>query len=149
MNDSRSSALVLATGLLRDTHAKTTHALVRGPSRYFLAGVVDASCAGEDAGELLDGQWRNVPIFASVEAALETEADGAIQLAERVREELKARVFETELGKLQVTTSLGVAQFPDDARSGKLLFDLADKALYTAKQTGRDRVCTTRRRATA
>ena len=72
MENSQTSALVLANGLLRDPHAKTTHALVRGPSRYSLAGVIDASCVGEDAGELLDGRRRDVPVFASVEAALET-----------------------------------------------------------------------------
>lgn len=75
----------------------------------------------------------------------ETDARGAVQLAERVREELKERNFESELGKLRVTCSLGVAQFPDDADNDKQLFELADKALYAAKQTGRNRVCTTRR----
>jgi two-component system cell cycle response regulator len=75
----------------------------------------------------------------------ETDARGAVQLAERVREELKAKQFESELGKLRVTCSLGVAQFPEDAATDKQLFELADRALYTAKQTGRNRVCTTRR----
>lgn len=76
----------------------------------------------------------------------ETDAKGAVMLAERVREELKSRVFETDLGKLRVTASLGVAAFPDDAKSDKMLFELADKALYVAKQSGRDRVCTTKSR---
>jgi two-component system cell cycle response regulator len=75
----------------------------------------------------------------------ETDARGAMQLAERVREELKKRIFETDLGKLKVTASLGVAAFPDDAKSDKMLFELADKALYAAKQTGRDRVCSARK----
>jgi two-component system, cell cycle response regulator len=75
----------------------------------------------------------------------ETDARGAVQLAERVREQLRERKFESELGKLHVTCSLGVAQFPDDATNDKQLFELADKALYLAKQTGRNRVCTARR----
>jgi len=75
----------------------------------------------------------------------ETDSEGATLLAERVREELAARTFETDLGKLKVTVSLGVAQFPDDAKTDKQLFDLADKALYTAKQTGRDRVCSAKK----
>jgi diguanylate cyclase (GGDEF)-like protein len=75
----------------------------------------------------------------------ETDARGAVQLAERVREQLRERRFESELGKLHVTCSLGVAQFPDDAKTDKQLFELADKALYVAKQTGRNRVCTARR----
>jgi len=77
----------------------------------------------------------------------ETDTDGATLLAERIREELKARSFETELGKLRVTVSLGIAQFPDDAKTDQQLFELADKALYVAKQTGRDRVCSARKTA--
>jgi diguanylate cyclase (GGDEF)-like protein len=75
----------------------------------------------------------------------ETDARGAALLAERVREELKARQFESDIGKLRVTCSLGVAQFPEDAKTDSQLFEVADKALYTAKQTGRDRVCTARK----
>ncbi len=79
----------------------------------------------------------------------ETDARGAMLLAERVREELKARAFETELGKLQVTCSLGVAEFPGEARNDSQLFELADKALYSAKQSGRDRVCGVARKQAA
>jgi diguanylate cyclase (GGDEF)-like protein len=75
----------------------------------------------------------------------ETDSKGAALLAERVREELKKRQFESDIGKLRVTASLGVAQFPDDAKTDKQLFELADKALYLAKQTGRDRVCTAKK----
>ena len=63
------SAIILANGLLRDPHAKSTHALVRGPSRYRVAGVVDASCAGADAGELLDGRRRGIPVFSDIDEA--------------------------------------------------------------------------------
>ena len=65
------TAIVLADGLYRDPHAKTTHAMVRGPSRYQVVGVIDATAAGEDAGELLDGRRRGIPIFESVRAALD------------------------------------------------------------------------------
>jgi two-component system cell cycle response regulator len=75
----------------------------------------------------------------------ETDARGAALLAERVREELKARQFESEIGKLRVTCSLGVAQFPDDAKTDSQLFEVTDKALYLAKQTGRDRVCSAKK----
>lgn len=79
-------------------------------------------------------------------ACEETDARGAMLLAERVREQLKQREFDSDQGKLRVTCSLGVAEFPDDARSDAQLFELADKALYHAKQTGRDRVCAVPRR---
>ncbi|MCP3963320.1 MAG: DUF1611 domain-containing protein [bacterium] len=64
------TALVLANGMFRSVFAKTTHGLVRGPSRYPLAGIIDAEHAGEDAGELLDGRRRDIPIHASVGEAL-------------------------------------------------------------------------------
>ena len=70
----------------------------------------------------------------------ETDAAGALQLAERVRQELERTAFETELGKLQVTCSLGVATFPDHARTREGLFDSADRALYKAKHAGRNQV---------
>ncbi len=72
----------------------------------------------------------------------ETDANGAIQLAERVREHFKASQFGSNIARFRVTCSLGIAQFPEDANNDKLLFELADKALYMAKQTGRDKVCT-------
>lgn len=62
-------ALLLAEGLFRSVFAKTSHGLVRGPSRWPILGVVDSSCAGADAGELLDGRRRGIPIFASLEQA--------------------------------------------------------------------------------
>ena len=60
------TAVVLTHGLFRTAFAKTTHGLIRGPSRYRIAGVVDPEHAGLDAGELLDGCHRGIPVFASV-----------------------------------------------------------------------------------
>jgi uncharacterized NAD-dependent epimerase/dehydratase family protein len=65
------TAVLLANGLLHTMHAKTTHGLLRGPSRFRILGVVDAAHAGHDAGELLDGRRRDVPVFGSVPDMLE------------------------------------------------------------------------------
>jgi len=70
----------------------------------------------------------------------ETTTDGAMLLAERVREELGATTFETELGKVSVTCSLGVATYPEHAKTRESLFEGADRALYRAKHGGRNRV---------
>jgi two-component system cell cycle response regulator len=72
----------------------------------------------------------------------ETDARGARLLAERVRESLAGTELQTELGALKVTASLGVATFPDHAKSAEELFSQGDKALYVAKSLGRNRVCT-------
>lgn len=66
----RPTALSLTNGFFQTPFAKTTHGLLRGPSRYRLLGVVDAQHAGQDAGTLLDGQHRGTPIYASVPAYL-------------------------------------------------------------------------------
>jgi diguanylate cyclase (GGDEF)-like protein len=41
---------------------------------------------------------------------------------------------------ISVTISAGIAMMPDDSENIKDLFDAADRALYTAKRTGRNRV---------
>ena len=68
----------------------------------------------------------------------ETDAAGAMLLAERIREELARQVFRTDKGELRVTCSLGVAAFPQDAAEFGPLFEKADAALYVAKQSGRN-----------
>ena len=67
----RETAIILANGMFRTPFAKTAHGLVRGPCRYCVVGIIDHTCAGEDAGELLDGRQRDIPVFASVKAMLE------------------------------------------------------------------------------
>lgn len=64
-------ALILANGLFDSVLAKTTHGLLRGPSRYEIVGVVDADYAGQEAGYVLDGQNRGIPFYGSVSEALE------------------------------------------------------------------------------
>ncbi len=73
----------------------------------------------------------------------ETDTEGAFLLAERIREELAGTIFQTELGKVEVTCSLGVATFPMDAGTDQELFEASDRALYAAKHGGRNQVCTT------
>ncbi len=67
----KDTAIVLANGLFETSWAKTAHGLVRGPCRYEIGGLVDPSCAGADAGELLDGRHRGIPIFNSVQDSLD------------------------------------------------------------------------------
>jgi uncharacterized NAD-dependent epimerase/dehydratase family protein len=52
--------------------AKTAHGLIRGTERYNIIAVVDSQAtAGKDAGELLDGKNRDIPVFATMDAALD------------------------------------------------------------------------------
>jgi diguanylate cyclase (GGDEF)-like protein len=72
----------------------------------------------------------------------QTDVDGAVLLAERMR----AAVAATEIerldgqGKLKVTASFGVASLPSTARDKGSLIAEADAALYRAKRGGKDQV---------
>ncbi|HSM93349.1 MAG TPA: diguanylate cyclase [Anaeromyxobacteraceae bacterium] len=68
----------------------------------------------------------------------ETDTAGALVIAERIRERIGKRVFETEQGPLTVTMSLGVATFPEDATKKAELVERADGCLYHAKRHGRN-----------
>ncbi len=65
-----SPAIVLAHDQFRSEYAKTAHGLVRASDRFRVLAVVDPSCAGQDAGELLDGIQRGIPVAASTAAAV-------------------------------------------------------------------------------
>jgi len=69
----------------------------------------------------------------------ETDAAGAVVIAERIRTRLSETTFPTELGPLRVTLSLGVATYPEDARGKGRLVEVADACLYHAKRHGRNR----------
>jgi two-component system cell cycle response regulator len=70
----------------------------------------------------------------------ETDDRGAQQLAERIRTELSAVKFHSELGTLQVTCSVGVAPFGAAGQSWEQLFKATDEALYASKRGGRNKV---------
>jgi diguanylate cyclase (GGDEF)-like protein len=72
----------------------------------------------------------------------ETDAAGALVIAERIRERVGRIVFETEQGSLRVTLSLGIATLPEDATRKAELVERADGALYHAKRHGRNRSVT-------
>jgi len=72
MNErSPETAVILTNGMFETSFAKTAHGLVRGPSRYRVVGIIDNTCVGDDAGELLDGRQRGIPVFKSVTKMLE------------------------------------------------------------------------------
>jgi uncharacterized NAD-dependent epimerase/dehydratase family protein len=63
-------AIILTGGLLHTSDAKTAHGLIRKSNRYQIVGLVDAVNAGKDAGELLDGKYRNMPVFENIVDAM-------------------------------------------------------------------------------
>ncbi len=69
-----------------------------------------------------------------------TGAKVALELAERIRAAVETHAFMYDGKRLPVTTSMGVAELRTDIESAQTLLKAADKALYSAKQTGRNRV---------
>ena len=71
----------------------------------------------------------------------DTAMDWASTIAERLREEVCENEFNVnaEAGPLTISVSIGVAVSNGDYSSSQLI-DIADKALYHAKETGRNKV---------
>lgn len=72
----------------------------------------------------------------------ETGISGVATLAERLRSTIEEHCFDSEMiaEKLHVTCSFGCAEMAPEMTSAAELVDLADQALYRAKEAGRNRV---------
>jgi diguanylate cyclase (GGDEF)-like protein len=71
----------------------------------------------------------------------ETDCQGALLAAERIRQALETRSIRAYDEELSSTLSIGIAAFPVHGREMDTLIEKADDALYQAKQSGRNRVC--------
>jgi len=69
----------------------------------------------------------------------ETARDGAIMVAERIRDRIAAHSFLTaDLLDVRLTASVGIATLPDVAASADELMQAADKAMYKVKVSGKN-----------
>lgn len=64
------TAFLLTNGAFSHVEAKTSHGLIRGSSRFEIKAVIDHLHAGKDAGILLDGIHRGIPLCATLEEAI-------------------------------------------------------------------------------
>ena len=71
----------------------------------------------------------------------QTKADGALQVAERIRKSIAATPLETHGKEIATTVSIGIASFPTHGAELAVVMNCADQALYKSKKSGRDR-CT-------
>jgi two-component system cell cycle response regulator len=69
-----------------------------------------------------------------------SDEERSLGAAERLRSALEKHRFVFEGARIPLTASLGVAVWPVDGREPEALLSSSDRALYAAKQAGRNRV---------
>ncbi len=66
----------------------------------------------------------------------------ALAMAETIRQRIKQTIYLQKVGlNVHVSSSLGVSTFPDDADTLSDLLALADQAMFSVKERGKDSVC--------
>lgn len=66
--------------------------------------------------------------------------DEAFKVAEKIRKSINMKVFFNEKGDFQTSISIGVTQVDPDEKDIDAIVARADRALYTAKHTGKNKV---------
>jgi uncharacterized NAD-dependent epimerase/dehydratase family protein len=70
-SDISGTAFLLTNGVFKKIEAKTSHGLIRGSTRFKIKAVIDHVYAGRDAGFLLDGISRDIPVYSSLEEGID------------------------------------------------------------------------------
>ena len=96
----------------------------------------------------VDGTLREVDTFVRyggeefVCLLSETGLHGAMAAAQKIIEAVRSESFGgPDEESVHITVSAGVATYPDHGRTFTEVLEAADRALYAAKQEGRDRYC--------
>lgn len=110
-HDVGDQALIWVAGLIRDVAGDKCLAIRYGGDEFMI---------------LMPGGDKKAAMHMG-ERILERSREGPVPLAEMEAE-------------FSVTLSIGIASAPDEADSGKALIQKADRALYQAKNSGRDRI---------
>ena len=63
----KGNAIVITAGYLDTNSGKTANGLIRGSERFNILGIIDHKHPGKDAGEVLDGKRRNIPVYGSIQ----------------------------------------------------------------------------------
>jgi diguanylate cyclase (GGDEF)-like protein len=91
---------------------------------------------------------RDVDVFARyggeefVIILPQTGVREAERIGERIRSRVEAKVIDVgQSGRVKITVSVGVSSFPENGKSHEELVAVADQALYRAKGSGKNLVC--------
>jgi diguanylate cyclase (GGDEF)-like protein len=104
----------------------------------FVASVLKQTLRQGDQAARYGGE-EFVAILAGADEA------GAERLGERVRKALDGEKVTVDDARIHLSASLGVAVWPTDGGEAEALLASADRALYAAKQAGRNRLVTASR----
>lgn len=64
------TAVVYCEGNFGRIDGKTANGLVRHSEKYQIMSVIDSTCVGSDAGDVLDGKPNSIPIYGNLDEAL-------------------------------------------------------------------------------
>lgn len=98
-------------------------------------------------GELLQNSTRSFDIVSRnggeefTVLLLDCHLEKAMKIAEKIRKAVEEYPFHLEGCKIHISVSIGVACYNETTFDAKNIIDDADKALYNAKKTGRNKVC--------
>jgi len=70
----------------------------------------------------------------------ETTLDGAALVAERLRKSVENTIICTDKAEINITVSIGVTEIIDGDQKFSCALNRADQALYSAKETGRNKI---------
>lgn len=99
----------------------------------FVAGLIESSCGETDSVYRWGGE-------EFVMVMRDTDLEGAVKKAEEIRVNLMDTDIEADGNTLRCTLSFGCALF-DTSKTIEENISAADEKLYTAKETGRNKVC--------
>lgn len=125
----RFSFLMLDVDNLKEYNDRNGH-LSGSRALYNIAKIITSNCREIDL----------VAKYGGDEFALmlpQTDLDGAVRLGERILRAVREFKFDRATPGL-LTCSIGISNFPDDARGIEELIDKADTALYSAKSMGKN-----------
>lgn len=115
---------------INDTHGHLFGAYVIGEAGRLIGRLIHLQGVGCRFGG--DEYLVALPGFSAAQAEL---------TAERILDAIHAHSFVRQGVTLKPGISIGVAAFPENATDALTLFEAADKELYRAKQSGKNRVC--------
>jgi len=115
---------------INDTHGHLFGAYVIGETGRLIGAVIH----GKGVGCRFGGD-------EFLAALPDVDVDQAEEIALRIHEQVEQHHFVREGITLKPGISIGVAAFPEDAADATALFEAADRAMYRAKQSGKNRVC--------